>query len=83
MKKLLTVVEMDPWAELILPMELPLSVELCWAGNQIYWRPGVEYEYESEVASRLLRNRSIQVRAYMGQEVKVVRRWVFEVGDRR
>ena len=82
MKKLLTAVEMGPWVELKLPMELPLLVELCWAEKQVYWRPGVEYGYEFGVASRLLRNRSIQVRAYMGQEVKVGRRWVFEVGNR-
>lgn len=42
---------------------------------------GVEYQNEFEVASRILRIRSILERLYMGLGVKVWKYWGFEVVD--
>jgi hypothetical protein len=42
---------------------------------------GIEYEKESGVASRILRNRSILERLYMGREVKVWKYWGSGVVD--
>jgi hypothetical protein len=84
MMRLLKVEVRGPWGERRLPMELLLLVAGSALGMiQIgsYRDRGIEYENESGVASRILRNRSILGRLYMGLGVRGWKYWGSEVVD--
>jgi len=68
----------DPWVGQILAMGLLLLVAGVVLTHLVSCR---DIEYEFEVASRILRIRSILGQLYTGLGARVWKYWEFEVGD--